>query len=215
MSINETDPLLQSKRVDTIISVDSKVGPAPEVVTLRSERKHTLRYGFPAVKRVGLRKKFAAETFFILLRIPWWGLALTLGGAYFLISLTYGGLLMAAASEFDPAPTSFSETLFLAASVMTAQGSAPYIALGPGARILIAFMGMTSVICAAVITGLIFARFSAPTARAVWSDYVTICPFEGRNALIVRVANERCNFSIKAHAQLSIGMNITTAEGIW
>jgi len=27
------------------------------------------------------------------------------------------------------------------------------------------------------------------------------------------VANERCNFSIKAHAQLSIGMNITTAEG--
>ena len=40
----------------------------------------------------------------------------------------------------------------------------------------------------AVITGLIFVRFSRPTARLVFSRRLVISPFDGQPALMMRVA---------------------------
>ena len=43
----------------------------------------------------------------------------------------------------------------------------------------------------AVVTGLVFVRFSRPTARIVFSDCLVIAPFNGRPTLMARVANLR------------------------
>ena len=43
----------------------------------------------------------------------------------------------------------------------------------------------------AVMTGLIFVRFSRPTARIIFSDSVVIAPFNGQPTLMLRVANLR------------------------
>jgi inward rectifier potassium channel len=43
----------------------------------------------------------------------------------------------------------------------------------------------------AVITGLIFVRFSRPTARVLFSKSIVIAPFDGRPSLMLRVANFR------------------------
>src|SRR5882724_2354570 len=54
----------------------------------------------------------------------------------------------------------------------------------------------------AVITGLIFVRFSRPTARILFSKSVVIAPFNGRPALMVRIANLRQRSLVEAEFRI-------------
>ena len=61
------------------------------------------------------------------------------------------------------------------------------------------FTGMSFL---AVMTGLIFARFSRPRARFVFADTAVITRHEGRQALMIRTANARYNTISRANARL-------------
>jgi inward rectifier potassium channel len=61
------------------------------------------------------------------------------------------------------------------------------------------FTGMSFL---AVMTGLIFARFSRPRARFVFADTAVITRHEGRQALMIRTANARHNTISRANARL-------------
>ena len=54
----------------------------------------------------------------------------------------------------------------------------------------------------AVYTGLIFARFSRPTARFMFASHAVIGPDDGKQALMIRIANERQNSISGANARL-------------
>jgi inward rectifier potassium channel len=51
-------------------------------------------------------------------------------------------------------------------------------------------------------TGLIFARFSRPTARIRFSRNAVIAPYRGITALMLRIVNERSNQIVEVDAQL-------------
>ena len=61
------------------------------------------------------------------------------------------------------------------------------------------FTGMSFL---AVMTGLIFARFSRPRARFVFASTAVISRHEGRQALMIRTANARHNTISRANARL-------------
>jgi inward rectifier potassium channel len=65
----------------------------------------------------------------------------------------------------------------------------------------------------AVMTGLIFARFSRPRARFVFANNVVIARHEGRKTLMIRVANARHNMISRANARLWIIRVERTREG--
>jgi inward rectifier potassium channel len=54
----------------------------------------------------------------------------------------------------------------------------------------------------AVMTGLIFVRFSRPTARIIFSDSVVIAPFNGQPTLMLRVANLRSHSMVEAEFRI-------------
>lgn len=56
----------------------------------------------------------------------------------------------------------------------------------------------------AITSGLVFARFSIPRARTMFSDVAVICEFEGYPTLMFRAANQRNNFIVEASVRLSI-----------
>ncbi len=66
----------------------------------------------------------------------------------------------------------------------------------------------------AIATGLMFARFSRPTARIMFSEIAVVAPFEGTPSLMFRAANRRRNLVIEAEVPVSLMRNITTAEGV-
>ena len=60
----------------------------------------------------------------------------------------------------------------------------------------------TGLLLLAVMTGLVFARFSRPRARIVFAKYPVVTQYNGETTLIFRMANARSNFITEATAKL-------------
>src|ERR1700723_2702161 len=71
----------------------------------------------------------------------------------------------------------------------------------------------TGIFSMSLMTGLIFARFSRPSARLLFADNPVISNHEGKKTLMVRFANERHNIIGNATAKLWLMKNIVSQEG--
>jgi inward rectifier potassium channel len=71
----------------------------------------------------------------------------------------------------------------------------------------------TGLLMLALITGLMFARFSRPRARFLFSRFAVVRPIDGKLTLMFRAANERANVVQNASAQVRILRDDVTPEG--
>jgi inward rectifier potassium channel len=71
----------------------------------------------------------------------------------------------------------------------------------------------TGIFSMSLMTGLIFARFSRPSARLLFADHPVISSHEGAPTLMVRFANERHNVISNATAKLWLLRNVVSREG--
>jgi inward rectifier potassium channel len=72
---------------------------------------------------------------------------------------------------------------------------------------------MTGIFLLAVMTGLIFVRFSRPIARVVFSKSVVIAPLNGRPTLMVRIGNERQHSMVEAEFRIMFNRDEPLLEG--
>jgi len=72
------------------------------------------------------------------------------------------------------------------------------------------FAGMMSI---ALVTGMMFARFSRPRARILFAQHGVIRPLDGRPTLMLRAANARQNVIMAATAKLTLVREEQTEEG--
>ena len=71
----------------------------------------------------------------------------------------------------------------------------------------------TGIFSMSLMTGLIFARFSRPSARLLFADNPVISSHEGATTLMLRFANERHNVISNATAKLWLLKNVVSSEG--
>jgi inward rectifier potassium channel len=71
----------------------------------------------------------------------------------------------------------------------------------------------TGIFSMSLMTGLIFARFSRPSARLLFADNPVISDHEGEQTLMIRLANERHNIISNATARLWLFKNVVSKEG--
>src|SRR6266513_2155016 len=72
---------------------------------------------------------------------------------------------------------------------------------------------MTGIFLLAVMTGLIFVRFSRPIARVVFSRSIVIAPLNGRPTLMVRVGNENQHSMVEAEFRIMFSRDEQLLEG--
>ena len=72
---------------------------------------------------------------------------------------------------------------------------------------------MTGVFLLAVMTGLIFVRFSRPIARVVFSQSIVIAPLNGYPTLMVRVGNENQHSMVEAEFRIMFSRDEQLLEG--
>jgi len=72
---------------------------------------------------------------------------------------------------------------------------------------------ITGMLSLAVITSLVFARFSKPTARILFSRFAVIAPYNGVPTLMFRVANQRHSYILEVGASLVLVRDEETADG--
>ncbi len=77
--------------------------------------------------------------------------------------------------------------------------------------VLEAFIG---ILYLGTVTAVMFARFSKPSARVVFSNVAVVAPFNGVPTLQFRAANQRGNQVLDASVRVSVARQTTSTEGI-
>jgi inward rectifier potassium channel len=80
-------------------------------------------------------------------------------------------------------------------------------------NLLVTMEALTGMISMAIVAGVLFARFSRPTARVLFSRVALIGMHDGKLTLSMRMANERLNEIVDAEVNASILIDTVTKEG--
>jgi inward rectifier potassium channel len=166
------------------------------------------------VVRKGLTHSKWRDPYHLLLTLDW-PQFLALSVVSYLILNTVFALLYLAGGDClkNARPGSFADAFFFSVQTMATIG---YGAIYPNtdyANILVSIEAFAGLMGVAVGTGLMFARFSRPTARVLFSRVAVIAPLNGVPTLIFRTANERRNQILEAQLGVSLLRNEITIEG--
>ena len=164
---------------------------------------------------VGLPRAGWRDAYHFLLTIPLPWFMAVLAGAYLAINTAFALAYLAdPGGVINARPGNFADHFFFSVQTL---GGLGYGVMSPKSlycnlvMTLESFVGLFNL---AIATGLLFARFSRPTARIMFSRIAVVAPFEGTPALMFRAANRRRNLVVEAEVSVSLVRDVTTAEGI-
>ena len=115
------------------------------------------------------------------------------------------------------APTAFGRFLnvfFFSAQTLTTVGYGGMHPKGIGANVVATLESMAGVLSFAVATGLLFGRFSKPSARFGFSHHALIAPYQDGSSLQVRIVNRRPNLIMELEASITLMTVIRTESGL-
>lgn len=95
---------------------------------------------------------------------------------------------------------SFLNTFFFSVQTFATVGYGGIHPTGIFSNIIASLESMTGILSFALATGLLYGRFSKPSAKIIFSDKAIIAPFKDEKALMFRVANSRENILMEMEA---------------
>ncbi|MCG6136115.1 MAG: ion channel [Nostoc sp. LLA-1] len=173
-----------------------------------------IQNGLFEIMGMGAWYSYWRDPYHLLLTIPWTGFIILICTFYvtinILFSLAYwvGGDCIANAQ-----PGSFLDLFFFSVQTLASIGYGAMYPKTTYANIIVTIEAMVGLMGIAVMTGLVFARFSKPTARVIFSRFVVIIPHEGVPTLMFRTANQRRNMILEAQMKVYLMRDEVTAEG--
>lgn len=171
------------------------------------------------IERAGVRRNFFRDVYHGLITAPWPRFFLGVLLAYLSINLIFGFLFFAAGPDALKGVTAsdgvayFWECFFFSVQTLATIGYGQVSPASWPAHVLVtveALLGMTSI---AMTTGVMFARFSRPTARVVFSRQSIIGDVDGDRLFYFRVANARLNQILEARVRATLIRTYTTRSG--
>jgi inward rectifier potassium channel len=110
-------------------------------------------------------------------------------------------------------PGSFSDAFFFSVQTLATVGYGHWYPQTLYGHILTTVEIMSGVFLLAVMTGLIFVRFSRPTARISFSKSVVIAPLNGKPTLMLRIGNQRQHSMVEAEFRIMLNRDEELLEG--
>jgi inward rectifier potassium channel len=108
---------------------------------------------------------------------------------------------------------SFADMFFFSVQTMATIGYGKMVPVTLFSNIMVSIEALTGLLALALMTGLVFAKFSRPTARVRFSRYVVVGPRDGTTSLMIRMANMRANRIVEANIHVVFTRWETTVEG--
>jgi inward rectifier potassium channel len=186
----------------------------PSAAQGRFARTRKIRMGSAEVLTHGLPAAYLQDVYHYAMTLSWWWFMGICAAAFLLLNTVFAGLYLvfddSIANQF---PSGFLGAFFFSVETLATVGYgdmhpatlyAHWVATGE------IFLGMASV---ALITGVMFARFSRPKARILFAEHPVVTTMDGRQTLMIRLANARQNMIVDASAKLRLIRTEQTAEG--
>jgi inward rectifier potassium channel len=115
-------------------------------------------------------------------------------------------------AEGPSTASEFWNAFFFSAHTLTTVGYGNIYPRGPGANVLAVLEALLGLLSFAIATGLVFGRFSRPSARIGFSKTMLVAPYMGGRSLQFRVVNRRSNNLIDLDARLLL-MTVEVVDG--
>jgi inward rectifier potassium channel len=180
------------------------------VVVRESRRRLLNRDGSFNVVREGLNPFTSLSVYHSLITTTWprflgWVVV------FFLSMNTLFGIAYAACGPGQLAGTTavgwgdrFVESFFFSVQTFATIGYGAIHPVGLTAHILVTIESLVGLLGFALATGILFARFSRPTAKILFSEAAVVAPYRGVTAFELRIVNARSSQLIEVEARVML-----------
>ena len=178
------------------------------VVARESRRRFLNRDGSFNVRREGLRFWESLSAYHYLLTISWGKFLLLVAFGYVLANAIYAELYvylgpdaLTGAAALAPSQR-FAQAFFFSVHTLATIGYGNVAPQTLAANILVTIEALVGLVGIAMIAGIVFARFSRPIAKIVFSRNAIVAPFRGGTALMFRIVNQKTNQLVDIRAKV-------------
>jgi inward rectifier potassium channel len=119
----------------------------------------------------------------------------------------------ALAGAATPPLAHFEDCVFFSVQTLATIGYGRLVPVTGAANVFVAVEALVGLLGFAIVSGLLFARFTRPTAKISFSDHALIAPYEGGWAFMFRLVNLRNHDLTDVHAVVSYARWEQGADG--
>lgn len=167
-----------------------------------------------SVRKIGTQKDYSGDLYHLILRARWFRfssiLILLYSATTVFFALLYSFLPVLHLS-FDN--SNFVDCFAFSLQTLSTIGYGQLYPISGVAHFLVFLEVAAGLAFFAILTGVIFSKFARPKTRFLFSKNILFTKFKGKDALILRIGNERANMIGRAKASLSILIPEKTQEG--
>jgi len=161
-----------------------------------------------------LDQRWYSDVYHYLLAISWWRLL----GVFFLIYIgtnaLFGLLFWLGGNDIsNTRPGSYADAFWFSVQTYATIGYGAMAPVTAYAHVLVTLEAFAGMMALALSTGIVFAKFSRPTARIAFSNNIVVHVQNGRPVLEFRLANQRRGSLSDAIMKFSVLRDEMTVEG--
>ena len=165
------------------------------------------RNGSFGSKREGLGFLESFSPFHWMLSASWPVFFALAALGFLVVNLVFAGLYVLLGDDSlmtSVKMSAFERAFFFSVETLSPIGYGHIVPLSIAAHWLSTVQAFIGVLGVALVTGLLFAKFSKPRSRVLFSQQALIAPFQGGSALMLRLTNGMKNEIIELQAQITL-----------
>ncbi|HMD58699.1 MAG TPA: ion channel [Steroidobacteraceae bacterium] len=179
----------------------------------RGPRKVRLMLGTRQFTKIGVRPGIWRDAYHLILGMGWLGFLSILVVSYTIVNLLFAVGFWLSPGAVANTPRGYLDLLFFSIETLSTVGYGTMYPVTIFGHVLASLEIFVGLLILALTTGLVFARFSRPTARIQFSNVMVIAPFNAVPTLMMRAANERHNLILEATVNMTMIYQKRTLEG--
>ncbi len=166
----------------------------------------------PTMRAINGRPAALKDAYHGLLNMSWPRFIGVIVGGYMLANIIYAIIYTLIPNSINGA-SGFVDNFFFSVQTWATIGYGGMTPNGRLANMVVVLESMTGIFGVALLTGLLFAKFSRPDASVLFAKKVVISKYNGKPTLMLRLANERGSNIVEASAHVTLLREETTLEG--
>jgi inward rectifier potassium channel len=163
--------------------------------------------------KIGARRFDLADPYHMALTARWPTFVLGVFGCYGLITSLFGALYLAQPGCVANVRPGSLDPFFFSIETLATVGYGVMSPVTVYGHVVASTEIVTGMAFTAIMTGLIFVRFSKPRARFVFADVAVIARHDRRPTLMVRIGNGRTTVLTNVRVEINALLNQHTPEG--
>jgi inward rectifier potassium channel len=161
---------------------------------------------------IGDERARLRDAYHIFLQLRWSASIALIAVAFFLVNLVFAALYYAVGGV-TAAEGSFFHALSFSVETLATVGYGEMHPTTTASHVVMMFESIVSLIGTALVTGLVFTKFSRPTTRVAFSQCAVVTQHDGNRTLMFRTSNRRGNVIVEAKIHVVAVLTTTTTEG--